>query len=94
MLSMFTTFIVMMVCLFKYKRSQPPFALLSFIAVIIDTMIAYLLTLVNLVAITSGIINLHIGIFATIFYVAATVSIFIVVEGKRAGRDTDAGTFT
>lgn len=94
MLSMFSTFIIMMACLVKYERSMPPFALLNFIAVIVDTMIAYMLTFVNLLLITSGILNLHVGIFAMIFYVFATVSILLVVEGKRSGRDSKYGTFS
>lgn len=89
MASMFTTIVVMMVCLIKYERHMSPFALLSFIAVIVDTMIAYVLSILNIVSILGGPIDQQVGIFATIFFIIATLSVFIVAEGKRAGKDTD-----
>ena len=94
MISMFATIVVMMVSIIKYERRMPPFSILNFIVVIIVTMIAYMLSILNMLSILPPAINYKVGIFATIFYVIAIVSILIVAEGKRAGTLTDAGTFT
>ena len=92
MVSMFVTIGIMMVVLIKYERHMPPVALLSFMNVIIHTMIAYALSLIYVLALFENVVNDHIGNFATIFYGLAVMSAFFVAEGKRAGK-IDDGTF-